>query len=78
MFRFLPLIRQKCFRLLPALGAVSVGVEVMTLIATMSFEEGCTILSYDGANAFDSPSGNYSLSGTLCDKLVRPRTAVTG
>ena len=26
----------------------------MALIATLGFEEGCTILSYDGANAFNS------------------------
>ena len=34
--------------------AVSGGVEIMTLTATLSFEEGCTFLSYDGANAFSS------------------------
>ena len=33
---------------------VSGGVETMALIATLGFEEGCTILSYDGANAFNS------------------------
>ena len=26
----------------------------MVLSATLGFEEGCTILSYDGANAFNS------------------------
>ena len=34
--------------------AVSGGVEIMALTATMGFEEGCTIISYDGANVFDS------------------------
>ena len=34
--------------------AVSSGVETMALIATLGFEEGCTILSYDGANTFNS------------------------
>ena len=34
--------------------AVSGGVEIMALTATMGFEEGCTILSCDGANAFNS------------------------
>ena len=34
--------------------AVSGGVEIMTLIATLGFDEGCTILSYNGANAFNS------------------------
>ena len=34
--------------------AVSGGVEIMVLTATLGFEEGCTILSYDGANAFNS------------------------
>ena len=33
--------------------AVSGGVESMTLKATTGFEEGCTILSFDGANAFN-------------------------
>ena len=33
--------------------AVSGGVEIMALTATLGFEEGCTILSY-GANAFNS------------------------
>ena len=33
---------------------VSGGVEIMALTATLGFEEGCTILSYDGANAFNS------------------------
>ena len=33
--------------------AVSGGVEEMTLTATLGFKEGCTILSYDGANAFN-------------------------
>ena len=34
--------------------AVSGGVEIMALTATLDFEEGCTILSYDGGNAFNS------------------------
>ena len=34
--------------------AVSGGVEIMALSATLAFEEGSTILSYDGANAFKS------------------------
>ena len=34
--------------------AVSGGVEIMALTAALGFEEGCTILSYDGANAFNS------------------------
>ena len=34
--------------------AVSGGVEIMAFTATLGFEEGCTILSYDGANAFNS------------------------
>ena len=34
--------------------AVSVGVAIMAFTATIGFEEGCTILSYDGANAFNS------------------------
>ena len=34
--------------------AVSGGVEIMALTVTLGFEEGCTILSYDGANAFNS------------------------
>ena len=34
--------------------AASGGVEIMALSATLGFEEGCTILSYDGANAFNS------------------------
>ena len=33
---------------------MSGGVETMALIATLGFEEGCTILSYDGANAFNT------------------------
>ena len=33
---------------------MSGGVETMALIATLGFEEGCTIRSYDGANAFSS------------------------
>ena len=36
------------------LVAVSGGVEIMAFTATLGFEEGCTILSYDGANAFNS------------------------
>ena len=34
--------------------AVSGGVEIMAFTATLGFEEGCTIVSYDGANAFNS------------------------
>ena len=34
--------------------AVSGGVEIMALTATLGFEHGCSILSYDGANAFNS------------------------
>ena len=34
--------------------AVSGGVEIMALTATLGFEEGCTILSYDGVNALNS------------------------
>ena len=34
--------------------AVSGGVEIMALTATLSLEEGYTILSYDGASAFNS------------------------
>ena len=30
------------------------GVETMALRATMAFQEGCTVLSYDGENAFNS------------------------
>ena len=33
--------------------AVSGGVKTMALTATLSFEEGCTILSYDGANVLN-------------------------
>ena len=34
--------------------AVSSGVEIMALTPTRGFGEGCTILSYNGANAFNS------------------------
>ena len=34
--------------------AVSGGVEIMALTVTLAFDEGCTILSYDGVNAFSS------------------------
>ena len=34
--------------------AISGGVEIMAFTATPGFQEGCIILSYDGANAFDS------------------------
>ena len=34
--------------------AVSGGVEIMALTAALGFEEGCTILSYDGVNVFNS------------------------
>ena len=34
--------------------AVSGGVEIMAFTATLRFEESCTILSYDGANTFNS------------------------
>ena len=30
------------------------GVEIMAFTTTLGFEEGCTILPYDGANAFNS------------------------
>ena len=60
----LPPIRQETGRLLSALGngaydrkqaqAVSGKVEGMALAATLGFEEGCTILANDGANAFNS------------------------
>ena len=33
--------------------AVSGGAAIMALTATLGFEEGCTILSYDGANTFN-------------------------
>ena len=57
--RYLPPIRQEAFRLLPALWPVrrsslrqsrDNGVHSNTLC----FKECCTILSYDGANAFNS------------------------
>ena len=34
--------------------AVSGGVDIMAFIVTLGFEADCTILSYDGANAFNS------------------------
>ena len=34
--------------------AESGGVETMALIATLVFEEGCIIMSYDGDNALNS------------------------
>ena len=34
--------------------AVSGGVEIMALIGTLGFEDGCTILSCGGANAFNT------------------------
>ena len=34
--------------------AVSGGVEIVALAATLGFKEGCTILSYDGTNVFNS------------------------
>ena len=34
--------------------AVLGGVEIIALTATLGFEEGCTILSCDGANPFTS------------------------
>ena len=33
--------------------AVSGGVDIMAFTATLGFEEGCTILSYDGPNVFN-------------------------
>ena len=33
---------------------MSGGVETMALMATLGFEEGCAILSYDGTNAFNT------------------------
>ena len=41
--------------------AVSGRVEVMALTAILGFKEGCTILSYDGANAFNSMYRNRFL-----------------
>ena len=42
----------------PVLGPIrrsrASGVELMALTATLGFQEGCTMLSYDGANAFNS------------------------
>ena len=35
-------------------GQYDVAVEIMAFTASLGFEEGCTILSYDGANAFNS------------------------
>ena len=35
-------------------AAVSGGVEIMAFTATPGFKAGCTIHSYDGANAFNS------------------------
>ena len=43
--------------------AVSGRVEIMGLTATLGFEEGCTILSYDGGNA----STTYTASGS-CER----------
>ena len=66
--------------------AVSGGVDIMAFTATLGFEEGCAILSYGGANAFDSiyrhrvparASGNRSLSGPLRIKLLRTGTPET-
>ena len=65
--------------------AVSGGVEIMALTVTIGFEEGCTTLSYDGANALNSiyrhgflpASVNRSLSGPLHIKLVRTGTPKT-
>ena len=34
--------------------AVSGGVEIIVLTVPLAFEEGCTILSYDGVNACNS------------------------
>ena len=55
---FLPSIRQEASRLLPALGPVRRisfrrGRNNGTHSST-GFDEGCTILPYDGANAFNS------------------------
>ena len=41
--------------------AVSGGVEIMALTATLGFEEGFTIFSYDVANAFNSIYRHRSL-----------------
>ena len=66
--------------------AVSGGVEIMAFTATLGFEEGCTILSYDGANAFNSIYRQRFLpalaeivpySGPLRIKLVRTGTPNT-
>ena len=40
--------------------AVSGGVEIMALTATLGFEEGCTILSYDG----ETPLTVYTATGS--------------
>ena len=67
--------------------AVIGGVEIIALTATLDFDEGCTIHSCDGANAFNSiyrhsqvpasASGNRSLSGPLHIKPVRAGTPKT-
>ena len=66
--------------------SVTISGEVATiaLTATLGFEEGCAILSYDGANAFNSiyrhrqapasASGNRSFSSPLRIKPVRTKT----
>ena len=41
--------------------AVSGGAEIMALTATLGFEEGCTIPSYDGANTCNSVYGHRFL-----------------
>ena len=56
------------------------SITMQGFTATLRFEEGCTILSYDRANALKGParaSGNRSLSGPLRIKLVRTGTPKT-
>ena len=66
--------------------AVSSGVEIVALKATLGFEEGCTIVSYDGANAFDNIYHHRFLSALAeivpsvvpyASKLVRTGTPKT-
>ena len=57
--------------------AVSGGVEIMALTATLGFEKGCTILSYDGANSFNSIHRHRFLPALAEIKLVRTGTPKT-
>ena len=58
--RFPPLIRQETGRLFPALRPVRRSsfrwnmIENTALTTTLGSQEGCIILSYDGANTFNS------------------------